>query len=269
MALYCSSSPNTSSAAALASNLSAFRCCWLAISCCLPAFSCCLAPIRALRTIQSESRIASVSKRVALREDKYGFAVGWRGAHFGKIAAVPARSDILHNYVHALGMAARYEEARAAERKLAEMANALRDDVSTVYAFIARSLIDSILAPRDAEDYNAEVLTMAMAREANDKYLSIWLHWVIGWNAFHRGLILKCYSYAHKLMAIGRRVNDPRALGHGLWLMGYAAVVLEDYRSMRQNLVCRGSSRAPNWACCRDGGVGPRGWWSGRRCCLP
>ena len=137
---------------------------------------------------------------------------------------------ILHNYVHALGMAARYEEARAAERKLAEMANALRDDVSTVYAFIARSLIDSILAPRDAEDYNAEVPTiLAMAREANDRYLSIWLHWVIGWDAFHRGLILKCYSYAHELMAIGRRVNDPRALGYGLWLMGYAAVVLEDY----------------------------------------
>jgi hypothetical protein len=151
------------------------------------------------------------------------FRVDRLGNH--KLAVV-----ILHNYVHALAMAARYEEARAAQRKLSTMAALLGDDVSTVYAFTARSIIEAVLAPRDAKDFDLELPTvLAAAQTANDSYLSIWLHWVIGWDAFHRGLMLKCYSYAHELMAIGQRVNDPRALGYGLWLMGYAAVVLEDY----------------------------------------
>jgi hypothetical protein len=137
---------------------------------------------------------------------------------------------IFHNYVYALVLAARHQEARTVHKKLSSMAKIVCDDASTVYAFTAKVFAETILGPVGADELAAEVgPMMAAALRSHDGYLSIWLHWVLGWDALHRGLILDCYSYARKLIEIGRRLDDPRALSFGLWLMGYAAVVLDDH----------------------------------------
>jgi hypothetical protein len=137
---------------------------------------------------------------------------------------------ILHHYSVALYWATRFEEANAAQRKLSAMASILRDDVSTVYAFAARVLVETVAGTIGSNELAEGIEpVMAAALRADDKYVLIWLHWVLAWDACHHGLINDCYSHARKLIEIGRRVNDPRALGFGLWLMGYAAVILDDY----------------------------------------
>jgi hypothetical protein len=80
---------------------------------------------------------------------------------------------VLHNYAYALLWTTRYEEASVVQKKLSAMAELLDDDVSKVYAFTARVLVDNVLAPREANEFELEIPTiLAAAHRADDRYLA-------------------------------------------------------------------------------------------------
>ena len=137
---------------------------------------------------------------------------------------------ILHHYANALVLAGRYRDAREIAVKLGAMAEALDDDTCKVYAFTVLIWTEAILAPRPAEQLSHEAeWALEAASRANDLYVRVWLRWVLGVDAFHRGFMQRTYAYAQELTDIGERSNDPRARGLGLWLMGWSALVNDDY----------------------------------------
>jgi hypothetical protein len=54
---------------------------------------------------------------------------------------------------------------------------------------------------------------------------------VIVWNEINFGLLLEGRQWADRLMAFGRERQDPRALGTALWLLGWLAIIAQDYEA--------------------------------------
>jgi hypothetical protein len=63
-----------------------------------------------------------------------------------------------------------------------------------------------------------------------------WLIARLGWTllgvrAIHRGRVAKAQQAAQALLAVGRRMNDPRSIGFGMQLLGWIALASDDYRA--------------------------------------
>jgi hypothetical protein len=52
---------------------------------------------------------------------------------------------------------------------------------------------------------------------------------VIAWDEIHRGRIDEARIIAHDLLPIGQRLNDPRPTSIALWVLGWIAIVSDDY----------------------------------------
>ncbi len=55
------------------------------------------------------------------------------------------------------------------------------------------------------------------------------MRFVVGWEQFHRGRMEQAREAAEKLMAVGRRMNDPRSIGLGMALKAWIALTSDDY----------------------------------------
>jgi hypothetical protein len=51
----------------------------------------------------------------------------------------------------------------------------------------------------------------------------------VGWEELNRGRALKAHEAADKLMAVGRRLNDPRSIGYAMALEAWIALTSDDY----------------------------------------
>ena len=142
----------------------------------------------------------------------------------------PKCIPVRHHYVMALLRSARYREAERVQTKLSAMAAKLNDVRSKAYALASAIQVSTIIAPNPVEIFEAlsrEAITAAS--NIDDAYLQCFIRYFVGWEEIHRGRMAKAHEAAEELMAVGRRMSDPRSIGFGLQLEAWAALVSDDY----------------------------------------
>ena len=115
---------------------------------------------------------------------------------------------------------------------MSAMAARLHDARSSAYALTSAIHVSTIFAPYPVEIFETlsrEAITAASS--INDPYLQCFARYVVGWEEVHRGRITKAHEAAEELMAVGRRMNDPRSIGFGMQLQGWIALVSDDYEA--------------------------------------
>ena len=139
---------------------------------------------------------------------------------------------MLHHYAMALLWNGRYRKALVVQRKLSAMAESLQDDKAIVCAFAVRVQVEMTLAPSPAAEIDREAqAALAAAARLGDVYPGLWLRLSLGMDALHRGYIDRADAYAREMIEVGRRADDPRALGLGLWLLSQNAMTNDDYQA--------------------------------------
>ena len=139
---------------------------------------------------------------------------------------------VYHHYVFALLVLGRYGDAGTAQDK--QTALAAREGIdprSRAYAF-ATDILLSIFTSRSYsieafQSFRNEAITLAST--VDDAYLQYFMQFAIGWVEFHRGRVAEAHQAAQALLAVGRRMNDPRSIGFGMQLLGWIALVSDDY----------------------------------------
>jgi class 3 adenylate cyclase len=137
---------------------------------------------------------------------------------------------VQHHYVFALLWSIRYRDAEKAQIKLSAMAARLHDVRSRAYALASAIHLSTIISPSSVEVF--ETLSreaIDAASNVDDPYLQIFIRNLVGWEEFHRGRMAKAHEAAEELMAVGRRMNDPRSMGFGMHLHSWVALTSDDY----------------------------------------
>jgi class 3 adenylate cyclase len=138
---------------------------------------------------------------------------------------------ILHHYVFALIYMRRFRDAQEAQKPLSLMADYLVDDKSQAYALAGEIHVSTMLAPQSVEA--SEALThraKTAAFATSDAYIQSMVLWVIAWDEVHSGRMDKARITAHELIGIGQRLNDPRPTTIALWVLGWIAIMSDDYQ---------------------------------------
>jgi class 3 adenylate cyclase len=140
------------------------------------------------------------------------------------------RVRIQHHYVLAMLWSGRFREAEKAQVILSAMAGRLNDAHSNAYALASAIHVSTMIAPLPVEIFE-EISreAVAAASKADDPFLQIFIRWLIGWEEIHRGRITKVYEATEELLAVARRVNDPRSIGFGMTLRTWCALICDDY----------------------------------------
>jgi hypothetical protein len=90
------------------------------------------------------------------------------------------------------------------------------------YARASRIVCSTILAPMSPEELEREgQLALEEAKQEPDGYIENWIPFVLSWDFLHRFEINRAKSFAHNIVQNARERSDPRALGLGLWLLGW------------------------------------------------
>ena len=81
---------------------------------------------------------------------------------------------------------------------------------------------------------NAEFEAKARVIEAelekiDDAYIQNFYLATIGWNELTRGRVARAHATADKMIALGKKTNDPRALGYGTAMKALIAMVADDH----------------------------------------
>jgi hypothetical protein len=140
----------------------------------------------------------------------------------GRLGDNPKRALIQHHYVMALFGSGQYREAEEAQTQLTGMAVRLGDTRSKAYALGSEIVVSAIYSPKPValfETLSGEAI--AAASSIDDRYLQAMVRGAVGWDEIHRGRMPKMHEAAEKLMAVGRRMNDPRSTGYGLFLRAW------------------------------------------------
>jgi len=137
---------------------------------------------------------------------------------------------VQHHYIFALILSARYREAEVVQANLSAMVANFDDARSTAYALATAIYVSTVIAPQSVENF--ETLSQAAltaASNINDVYLQCFIPWAIGWEELHRGRVAKAQRAADELMAVGRRLNDPRSIAYAMGLETWIALASDDY----------------------------------------
>jgi DNA-binding winged helix-turn-helix (wHTH) protein/tetratricopeptide (TPR) repeat protein len=147
----------------------------------------------------------------------------------GDIEAVVVLLDL---YAIALFTQCRFQEGLRIEERAFEIAKRLGDERAQVYAragiLMLRLMTDR--EPAVGFDRLAE-LAYEKATLHGDPYIIGRTLMVIVFNHINFGLLLEGREWADRLMAFGRERQDPRALGMALWLLGWLAIMAQDYEA--------------------------------------
>jgi len=139
---------------------------------------------------------------------------------------------IHHHYVLALLWSGRYREAESAQTSLSAAAARLRDTRSTAYALASALHAATFISAQPTEVFEAfSCEAIDAASNVEDAYIQCFIRFVIGWEEFHRGRVTKAHEAADELMTVARRMNDPRAIGLGMRLRSWVALVCDDYEN--------------------------------------
>jgi hypothetical protein len=139
----------------------------------------------------------------------------------------PKRVLIQHHYVMALFGSGQYRDAEGAQAHLTGMAVRLGDARSKAYALGSEIVVSAIYSPKPIDVFETlSSAAVAAAACTDDRYVQAMVHGAVGWDEIHRGRIPKMHEAAEKLMAVGRRVNDP-----GMFLRAWADLLSDSYAS--------------------------------------
>jgi class 3 adenylate cyclase len=137
---------------------------------------------------------------------------------------------VRHHYVIALLYSGQYRVAKKAQADLHAMATKLNDVRSTAYALAGDMYVSMIVAPYPFDIFDAVSReAIAAASKADDRYLQTFIWNIVGWEEMCRGCPRKMHVVAEELMAVGRRINDPRSIGLGMTLRAWGALMGDDY----------------------------------------
>jgi class 3 adenylate cyclase len=137
---------------------------------------------------------------------------------------------IRHEYVFALTSMARYRDAQAVQQKATPMARRLGDHASLAYSLAGEMLVSTTIAPKSVEEFQELARdAIVAASKTDDAYIQYWVRAWIAWEEFHRGHILNARRMAQDMMEVGHQLNDPRSIGLGLVVLGWTAIVGDDY----------------------------------------
>ena len=153
-------------------------------------------------------------------------------------------------YIVALVANARYREAAAMQRETSRMADRLGDAGSKAWALVNEILVSTTVEPKPLHEFEilkteaikaasdtTEAIIQKSARELDGLLQVAWasslfraMTWmVIGFEEVVRGRMNDARDAARELMQVGRRLNDPRSTGFGLWLLSIIALISESY----------------------------------------
>jgi class 3 adenylate cyclase len=142
---------------------------------------------------------------------------------------------VYHHYVFALLMSGRYGDAATAQNKLSALAAREGIDArSRAYAFASAVFLSSVKASRSylIETFEpSSIETITLASTVDDVFLQHFTQFAVGWLELHRGRVDRAQQAAQALLAVGRRMNDPRSIGFGMQLLAWIALGSDDYRA--------------------------------------
>jgi class 3 adenylate cyclase len=137
---------------------------------------------------------------------------------------------IHHHYTLALMFLGRYSESRVAQEGLSAMAARIGDAPAAAYALTSGVWLSSTFVPEAAETSEAMAArAISAASEVDDPYLQYVLRFFIGWDQVERGQVAKAANTADDILAVGRRINDPRSIAWGMALKAIVAMDGGDY----------------------------------------
>lgn len=137
----------------------------------------------------------------------------------------------LHHYVSCLVCNSQFYEAQRVQQELTAMSGRLGDPKSIAYAMVNElsvSVYRGTLSNAAFEARKSEV--EAALATFDDAYLQNFYLATIDWNDLTRGRVVKARESAERLVALGKLVNDPRALGYGTAMKALIAVVTDDHQ---------------------------------------
>ena len=137
---------------------------------------------------------------------------------------------VLHHYSWALLTRSMFREARVTGDRAFAIADRLGDHRARAYARASRIVCSTILAPMSPEEIEREgQLALEEAKQTPDGYIENWIPLVLSWDFMHRFEINRAKSFALNIVQNARERSDPRALGLGLWLLGWVDIVDEQF----------------------------------------
>ena len=137
---------------------------------------------------------------------------------------------VQHHNVIALLWSGRFREANTVQQDLSAMGARLPDTKSKAYALASAIHVSTIIAPYPVEIFEAAGREASTAASnIDDAYLQCFVRYAVGWEEIHRGRMAKAREAAEELLAVGRRMNDPRSMGFGMQLEAWIALVSDDY----------------------------------------
>jgi class 3 adenylate cyclase/tetratricopeptide (TPR) repeat protein len=137
---------------------------------------------------------------------------------------------VLHHYGVALFTRSMFREARVTGDRAFAIADRLGDHRARAYARASRILCSTIIAPMSPEELEREgQLALEEAKHEPDGYIENWIPFVLCWDFMHRFEINRAKSFAHNIVQNARERSDPRALGLGLWSLGWVDIVDEQF----------------------------------------
>jgi AAA ATPase domain len=137
---------------------------------------------------------------------------------------------VRHHYVLAALFCGQYREAEKAQTNLSAMAARLNDESSKAYALASAIHVSTFIAPYPVEIFEARSReAIAAASDVDDAYLQLFLRFAVGWDEIHRGRMARANEAVEGIMAMGRRMNDPRSIGFGMTLRTWCALINDDY----------------------------------------
>jgi hypothetical protein len=116
---------------------------------------------------------------------------------------------------------------------LSAMAARLNDVSSKAYALASAIHVSTFIAPYPVEVFEARSReAIAAASDVDDAYLQLFLRFAVGWDEFHRGRLARANEAVGGILAMGRRMNDPRSIGFGMTLRTWCALISDDYEAV-------------------------------------
>ncbi len=138
----------------------------------------------------------------------------------------------LHHYVSCLVCNSQFLKALSVQQQLTAMAERLGDPKSIAYAMVNELSVAIYCAPISNEDFAAKQAEIEKAlAKFDDAYLQNFYFATVGWNELTRGRVANARKAADQMVAVGERMNDPRALGYGTAMKALVAVVTDDHQS--------------------------------------
>jgi class 3 adenylate cyclase len=135
-----------------------------------------------------------------------------------------------HHEVIALIMCGRYGEARSAQEKLSAMAARLGDAPAIAYSQSMNMYSSVFLNPAPSEVFEAMASeALAAAAHVDDPYLQYIVRLAIGFDGIMRGRLSATLGAAEEILAIGRKLDDPRSISWGVFLKAFVASLTGDF----------------------------------------